>query len=159
MIDKKRKPNLFIVGAPKAGTTALHYFLKQHPDIFMSQMKELRFFSKDVQEHDEELYQKSTKRFPSLYTNRFFKLRSEQDYLRHFKGRTTEKIAGESSPGYFHSKVAAKEIHKFNPDAKIIMIIREPIDRVYSQHSQRLWLGSETIEDFEKALKANPGIY
>src|SRR3989304_3773838 len=98
MIDKKRKPNLFIVGAPKAGTTALHYFLKQHPDIFMSQMKELRFFSKDVQEHDEELYQKSTKRYPSLYSNLFFKLQLIPKCYRNVKLRSFQKIAGESSP-------------------------------------------------------------
>lgn len=144
-----KKPNLFIVGASKSGTTALYRFLNQHPDIFMSRLKEPRFFCKDLhQEFDN--FHKKNKRFFKKFD--FYPCRAEKEYLSFFKDWKDEKIAGEASPAYFYSKVAAREIHKFNPDAKIIILLRNPVDWLYSFHLQAIRSGSEPVKNFEKAL-------
>jgi hypothetical protein len=148
--DKIRKPNLFIVGAAKSGTTALHEFLKQHPDIFMSDRKELRFFDRDSIRRSDEYISKNW--WNPFKRRRLYRIRTEGDYLDNFTGWGNEKIAGESSPQYLISEVSAREIHKFNPDAKIIIMLREPIDWMHSYHAQSLFAGYETVSDFEKAL-------
>ena len=74
-------------------------------------------------------------------------------YLELFKDATDEKIVGESSTGYLYSKSAAREIAKFNPDAKILMVLREPVDFMHSFHSQLLRSANENEPDFRTALK------
>ncbi|OGC44895.1 hypothetical protein A2V54_00175 [candidate division WWE3 bacterium RBG_19FT_COMBO_53_11] len=144
-----RKPNLFIVGAAKSGTTALHIFLDQHPDVFMSKPKELRFFCKDIHQEFDDFY-RTNKRFFKKYN--FYPCRTEKEYLSFFKDWKNEKIAGESSPQYLYSKVAAQEIQKFNPDAKIIIMLRNPVNWIFSNYLQALRSGDETVRNFEKAL-------
>lgn len=139
---KMKKPNLFIVGEPKSGTTALHYFLSQHPDIFMSEPKEPHYFEKDFQEEGRHL----------KGNMRHFKYLDEKHYLSLFEEVKDEKIIGESSTDYLYSKVAAKEIFRFNPDAKIIIILREPVEFLYSLHSQYLYQSCENETDFQKAF-------
>jgi len=146
-----KKPNLFIVGASKSGTTALYHFLKQHPDIFMSDHKEPRFFCKDiVQETD--LFYKDNRGTFHRYGRYEFQIRTEKDYLNLFANWKTEKMSGEASTRYLDSKVAAREIHKFKPNAKIIIMLRNPVDRMYSRYSQRFWTGTETAKDFKTAI-------
>ncbi|NER78791.1 MAG: sulfotransferase [Leptolyngbya sp. SIO1D8] len=126
------QPSFFIVGAPKCGTTALCKYLNRHPEVYIPTIKELHFFDKDL---------KTKKKFKSL-----------SDYLEIFS-EGQGKICGEGSPTYLYSKVAAKEIYEFNPAAKIIIMLREPVEMMYSFHSQHLFNGSsETVKDFEKAL-------
>jgi len=139
------KPNLFIVGTPKTGTTSLHNYLNQHPDIFMSEEKEPWFFATDLYEESCSFHKKASKRF---------KFHREKDYLTLFCKAKKEKVIGESSVIYIYSKVAAKKIYEFNPHAKIIISIREPVDYLYSSHSQLLIMASEDIEDFKLALEA-----
>ena len=74
-------------------------------------------------------------------------------YLELFEGATDEKIVGESSTGYLYSKSAAREIAKFNPYAKILMVLREPVDFMHSFHSQLLRSANENEPDFRTALK------
>jgi hypothetical protein len=148
--NKMKKPNLFIVGAAKSGTTALHEFLKQHPDIFMSDRKELRFFDKDSIKRSYEYLYKN--RYNPLKRRKLYRIRTEEEYLNNFIGWGNEKIAGESSPQYLISKVSAREIHQFNPKAKIIIMLREPVDWMYSYHAQSLLSGYENVNDFGKAL-------
>jgi hypothetical protein len=74
-------------------------------------------------------------------------------YLELFRDATDEKIVGESSTGYLYSKSAAREIAKFNPDAKILMVLREPVDFMHSFHSQLLRSANENEPDFRTALK------
>jgi hypothetical protein len=74
-------------------------------------------------------------------------------YLELFKDATDEKIVGESSTGYLYSKSAAREIANFNPDAKILMVLREPVDFIHSFHSQLLRSANENEPDFHTALK------
>jgi hypothetical protein len=137
--SEQAKPNFFIVGAPKCGTTSLHEYLQRHPDVFMPFYKEPHFFGSD------------------LIGSRFRQFRGKpKKYLRLFKDATTESRIGESSPWYLVSKNAAQEIKSYNPDAKIIMILRNPVDMMYSMWSQFRYSGNEQIEDFITAVNAEP---
>ncbi len=144
-----RKPNLFIVGEPKCGTTSLYEYLKQHPDIFMSKIKEPKFWSKNFHKEIEE----HNKKRGTIFNKNHFIFFTLEDYENLFKD-CSKKIAGEASMTYLYSTVAAKEIHSYNPEAKIIATFRNPVDFLHSLHSQWLFTRNETIEDFEEALKA-----
>ena len=136
------KPNLFIVGQPKSGTTALHQFLGQHPEIYMSSIKEPHFFCSDFHLESDRAYGKQ----------RFFDYRSESAYLQLFAKAGKAKIVGESSTNYLYSQVAAEKIHNFNPQAKIIIILREPAKYLYSLHSHYVKFTEENEPDFLTAL-------
>ena len=136
------KPNLFIVGQPKSGTTALHQFLGQHPEIYMSSIKEPHFFCADFHLESDRAYGKQ----------RFFDFRSESAYLELFNRAKDVKVAGESSTNYLYSQVAAEKIYNFNPDAKIIIILREPAKFLYSLHSHYVKFTEENEPDFLTAL-------
>jgi len=129
-----RKPDFFIVGAPKCGTTALYRCLEEHPDVFVPPTKEIHYFGTD------------------LYSPTY--LRSTEKYLNLFAAAQSEKRLGEASVWYLYSKRSAQEIKAFCPDARIIIMLRNPVDMIYSLHSQRLFIGSEDIADFEAALDA-----
>ncbi|MGP1375745.1 MAG: sulfotransferase family protein [Almyronema sp.] len=130
------KPSFFIVGAPKCGTTALCKYLNRHPDIFIPQLKELHYFDTDLKTKS--------------------KAHSRSEYLALFADGAG-KICGEGTPTYLYSKTAAEEIYRFEPKAKIIIMLREPISMMYALHSQHLFNGSsETVPDFEKALMLEP---
>ncbi|MGC9332455.1 MAG: sulfotransferase domain-containing protein [Bacteroidales bacterium] len=131
-----RKPNLFLVGAPKCGTTAMYTYLSQHPEIYMCPVKEPNFFSEDV----------------FCFNSR--EQRSEADYLSLFQGVKDEKYIGEASSWYLYSQKAALKIKAFSPDGKIIIMLRNPVDMIYSLHSQLVYGGLEHITNFEKALEA-----
>ena len=127
-----RKPNLFIVGAPRCGTTSLWSYLKGHPEIFMSSEKELYFFDAD------------------LRTNPATTISLEK-YLRHFSTAGDEKKIGEATPSYLRSPGAPRAIKEFSPTAQIIIMLRNPVDVMHSLHSGALY-GLEPITDFEAAL-------
>ena len=155
---KMKKANLFIVGMPKSGTTALYYFLKEHPDIFMSDWKEPHFFCKDIQESSDKYHKKK----------KYFNFRTLNEYNQLFEKAKGEKYIGESSTHYIFSKDAAKEIYKYNKDAKIIVFFREPVDFLHSWHGQMVQEMEERELDFgnalgletkrRKSMKYNPNI-
>ena len=124
------KPNFFIVGAPKCGTTAMNDYLAQHPDIFMAK-KEIHYFGSDLKTR--------------------LKI-SESEYLQYFQQAGNKKIIGEASVWYLYSKKASIEIKKFSPEAKILIMLRNPVEVLYSLHSQHLFDGNENVTDFEEAL-------
>lgn len=131
------KPNFFIVGAPKCGTTALHEYLQYHPDAFLPFYKEPHFFGAD------------------LLGSRFLQFRDKPGkYLKLFRDVRGEARIGESSPWYLASGTAAAEINRYDPGAKIIIMLRNPIDMMYSMWSQFRYSGNEQIETFEEALAA-----
>ena len=132
-----------MVGQSKSGTTALHDFLEQHPDIYMSNPKEARFFCKDLHQESYAFHGKKIS---------YFSFWEEQEYLRLFSNSKKAKVVGESSPHYLYSRVAAEEIYKFNPNAKIIMILRNPVDFIYSLHSHYVWIDYENAKDIKSAL-------
>ncbi len=129
-----RKPNFFIVGAPKCGTTALSYYLKQHPEVFIPEVKEPHFFGTD------------------LVSPKY--IRDERRYLSLFSAAQDEKRVGEASVWYLYSELAAAEIKEFEPSVRIIIMLRDPVEMLHSLHSQFLFVGNEDIVDFETALDA-----
>ncbi|MFC3098020.1 sulfotransferase family protein [Alteraurantiacibacter palmitatis] len=131
-------PNLFIVGAPKCATTALTTYLVAHPDI-RSMPKELHFFGSDLDY-----------RLPG---GRWDKARYEGWAANLAK---THRIVLDASVFYLSSEKAAAEIHAYNPDAKIIIMLRKPADMIRSLHQQMLKSRDEDIADFEQALAAEP---
>jgi len=150
-----RKPNLFIIGNPKSGTTAMYNFLESHPDIYMSPVKEPYYFAKDFISEGDSYRQKVHKSWIGQKINEWsvtWGYRNESDYLNLFKDAQNEQIIGEATPAYLYSKVAAKEIQKFNPNAKIIAILREPVSFLYSLHAQTYVAGVEDQPNFKKAL-------
>ena len=128
------KPNFFIVGAPKCGTTALYEYLRPHPNIFMPKIKEPHFFAKDL--------------------GTYPRIKTPQEYAEIFADSTEQHLRiGEASVYYLRSSVAIPNIREFNPDAKIIAMFRNPVDMVYSFHSQLLHVAEETETDFETAWR------
>lgn len=142
-----KKPNLFIVGHPRSGTTSLYNYLKEHPEIYMSPVKEPHYFCKDFHSECDNFFNDK-----SIFVK--FPYRTEKEYLSLFKKAKNELVIGEASATYLYSKVAAKEIYEFNPDAKIMMIFREPIDFLRSLHALFCRNLSENICDFKEALEA-----
>ncbi len=136
------KPNLFIVGQPKSGTTALHQFLGQHPEIYMSTIKEPHYFCSDLHTESDRYYGKQ----------RFFDFRTEAEYLQLFAKAKSVRVLGESSTNYLYSQVAAANISQFNPQAKIIIVLREPASFLYSLHSHYVKFTEENEADFQRAL-------
>ncbi|HUP83882.1 MAG TPA: sulfotransferase [Candidatus Limnocylindria bacterium] len=138
----ERKPNFFQVGAMKAGTTSMHTYLAQHPDIYMSPRKEPRWssFVPDLDSGNEA-------------DGRYF-TRDRDEYLDHFRGAASEKVVGESSHVYLPSTEAARLIHEFAPDARILIMLRDPVTSIHSRHQQNVWMGREDILDFASALAA-----
>ncbi len=141
-MKNEKKPNLFIVGNPKSGTTALYHFLKQHPDIYMSPIKESGYFCKDFHRESDKFHGKK----------KFYNYRTEKKYLELFDSKK-EKIIGEATPSYLYSEVAAGEIYKFNKHAKIIILLRNPIDYIYSLYNHNRRNFAEDARDLETALK------
>ena len=134
-MNQYRKPDFFIVGAPKCGTTSIYHYLRQHPQIFMPDYKEPHFFGKDLKK----------------LSNEF--IDNEDEYLKLFKDAKSDHKLGEASTFYLYSKSASKEIKEYNPEAKIIIMLRNPIDFLHSLHSQLLFSGNEDEPDFEIAME------
>jgi Sulfotransferase domain len=128
------RPNFFIVGAPKCGTTALYEYLRPHPNIFMPEIKEPHFFGTDL--------------------GTYPRIKTPEEYADLFAPSTPEHLrVGEASVYYLRSAVAIANIHRFNPDALIIAMFRNPVDMVYSLHSQLLYWSEETEPNFETAWR------
>jgi len=124
-----RKPNLFLVGAPKAGSSLLWTMLKEHKDIFFSTNpeKEINHFSYD------ELAQNS------YYKD--YKIKSEDDYLKVFQKGQSVKYLVDGSVSYFAYPSIPKKLYKFNSEAKIIVIVRDPILRAFSHYNMDKRMG------------------
>jgi hypothetical protein len=125
-------PNLFIVGAHKAGTTSLYEYLKQHPQIFMSPMKEPCFFSQDRVRLDRDLV-----------------VAKERDYHRLFRGSEGYGVVGEASPSYLWHPDVPRRIAERVPDAKIVILLRDPIERAYSHYLMDLRDGGPTAPFYD----------
>jgi len=114
-----RWPNFFIAGAPRCGTSSLHSYLQRVPGIFMSRIKEPNFFSGSVigDEH------------PMVKP-----IRDEKQYLQLFSLAGDAQIVGEATPFYLEDPDAPRRIHEAVPDARIIVSLRDPVERLYSHY-------------------------
>jgi hypothetical protein len=128
-------PNFFIIGAPKSGTTALSEYLRQHPNVFFSNPKEPEFHASD-------------------FDGRVFE--HESDYLRLFDAADPSRhlAIGEGSVVYIFSRVAVPNILRVQPEARFIVMLRNPADLVLSLHAQLLIQGNENIPVFLDAWHA-----
>ncbi len=142
-------PNFIILGAAKAGTTALYHYLKQHPEIGMSRIKETNYLALKGDPLDF--------RGPgdADYIKRFT-ITTEAGYLDQFADCSGKKAIGEASPLYLYSPKAPLEIKSLLPDAKLIAILRNPVDRAYSAFLHLTRDNRETTRDFAEALRLEP---
>lgn len=130
-----KKVDIFIVGAQKAGTTALHNFLIQHPQIISSYFKEVHYFDYE----------------------RYFNSMKDRNNFSHYRAMYPTNINDnhlmiDSTPSYIFKDYIINRVHKYNPNAKIIAILRNPIKRAHSQYNhQRSLFG--VVESFEECLR------
>jgi hypothetical protein len=138
-------PNFLVIGAGKSGTTALHRYLKQHPEIYMSSLKELRFFPFEDRPPDF--------RGPGDKEDMEAAVKTIDNYRAHFTGGAHCSARGESSPLYLYYPRSAERIRHYIPDAKLIAILRHPAERAYSQYLMKRRDGREHL-NFGDALAA-----
>jgi hypothetical protein len=138
-----RVPDFFIVGHPKSGTTALYEMLRSHPQIFMPDLKEPRYFASDL---------------PSRYNPRRPGVEAEtyEDYLALFDPAAPDQLAGEASPVYIWSQTAAANIAQAQPEARIVAILREPASYLRSLHYELMQARIEKEPDLRRAIELEP---
>lgn len=141
-------PNLLILGAAKSGTSSLYTYLGQHPQVFMSPFKEPTFFVWEGREYDI--------RGPGVEQIGKDMVKDIDSYLRLFSGGRHQRIRGEASTGYLHTPGVAERIRHHVPEAKLMAILRNPIDRAYSAFLHARRSGMEPISNFEQALDDEP---
>ena len=140
MVEKK--PNFIIIGAMKSATTSLYTYIKQHPHIFMTKVKEPMFFNNFQQENNYNILGSKSKKSTTL-----------EEYLAMFKDAKNEKAIGEASPAYIYNENAPYLIKEHLPDVKIIAILRQPTDRAYSNFLHTKRADRENVNSFEQAIK------
>lgn len=139
-------PEFFVAGAPKAGTTALHAALAQHPQLYLSAVKEPKFFLTDgppsaqggpgdVKTYREHVWRRS-------------------DYEALFEPAPPGTLRGESTPFYLYSQEAQRRIRSLVPDARLILILRDPVERAHSNWTHLWSAGLDPIDDFVAACAA-----
>ena len=136
-------PNFLILGAPKAGTTALYRYLKEHPQVYMSPIKEPKFFALEGEKID----------FRGPYDWKKDYITDIETYRALFKEVSDEVAIGEASPWYLHISKAPERIQHHIPDARLIAILRDPVERAYSQFLSLVRQGLEPLTDFAQAME------
>lgn len=139
------RPDFLIIGAPKAGTTALHAGLSRHPDVFTTTPKEPKYFLCDEAPPP-------AWRGPGDAHSQQEWIWRRKDYERLFEDAGPTTMRGESTPFYLWSRGAHRRIAGALPDVKLIAVVRDPIDRAYSNW-MHLWSdGLEPVSDFEETF-------
>ena len=133
-------PTFFVVGAVKAGTTSLHAYLNRHPDVFMSSFKEPHYFASFVLRPE--------------FNNFYPIVRDRREYQQLFHGSDGCRIVGEASPSYLYDEAAPARIKAAVPAAKILISLRNPVERAFSHYLHELREGRET-RPFQDALDAD----
>lgn len=134
----ERLPDFFIVGQLKSGTTALYEMLGQHPQIFMPDRKEPRFFA-------EEMYHRDPPRPGGTP-------QTLEEYLQWFAAARSDQLIADASPSYLWSRTAAERIAELKPSARIVAVVREPASMVRSLHLELVQLYVETETDLGRAI-------
>lgn len=131
-----KPPNFFVVGMPRAGTTTLWRLLRAHPDIFMPAIKEPRHFDVDLPSDPYAKFRLSPLPHASVTAHR-----DHSQYLALFADADAYSAVGEASL-YIRSRIAVRLIHKFNPTAKFVLVLRNPVDALYSLYHLHVRNGS-----------------
>jgi hypothetical protein len=134
-------PNFFVIGVNRAGTTSLHRYLGQHPDIFMSAVKEPSYFAPEVAAGD------------PLWPNQLKPVATLEEYLALFAGVTHERVIGESSAAYLTSRSAPRHLRAAVPHAKLVAVLRNPAERAFSDYCLHRSFGAESLS-FAEAVSA-----
>lgn len=142
----EKKVGLFIVGQPKSGTTALAHHLSLHPQICMSIIKEPNYFASDFLAESAEFHG----------GRGAFPVHTLDEYHALFSHATKGQVLAEASTAYLYSKTAAANIKQYNPDAKIVIFLREPVALMHSLHMQYVNEANEDEGSFEQALAKEP---
>lgn len=127
-------PDFFLVGAPKCGTTALHTFLAEHPEIFMPERKEIHYYGSDLSGLASQL--------------------TPAEHATLFAGADGHARVGETCIWALYSDLAAQEIRCAVPQAQIVIMLRDPVDMVHALHSEFVYWRTEDIGDFARAMRA-----
>ncbi|MEJ3744425.1 sulfotransferase [Actinomycetes bacterium KLBMP 9797] len=136
-------PDFLVAGVPKAGTTALHSALTRHPQLFLPRVKEPKFFLSDGRPPrgggpgDAQTYQKHVWR--------------RTDYEALFADAPAGALRGEATPFYLYDRAAHRRIHRLLPEAKLILLLRDPVDRAHSNWTHLWNAGLEPEADFRTA--------
>jgi len=138
-------PNFLIIGAPKSGTTSIYQYLAEHPEVFMSPVKEPHFFA----------FEGQTLSFRGPGDDREFGryVTTIEEYQNLFQNVSDEKAIGEATPSYLSIQSAPGCIQKYVPGVKMIAILRNPVDRAFSNFVFMVQLGYEPLTEFQSALE------
>ncbi len=142
-------PNFLVIGAPRSGTTSLYQYLSQHPDVFMCDRKEPRFFAFEGRKvaykgpADEQTINKDP-------------VTDRDTYVSLYEDREDETAIGETSPLYLFDEQAPSRIHRYVPDAQFFAVLRNPVERAYSDFLNMVRLGREPLRDFQEAIGQEP---
>ncbi|HTR34550.1 MAG TPA: sulfotransferase [Bryobacteraceae bacterium] len=146
-------PSFFIAGAPKSGTTSLYHYLDQHPEIYMSRVKEPHYFASEIRRErfSKRLQPQAEQQARALreylegpmHESRFSGPVTEwSDYLKLFQHAKGQKAIGEASVCYLWAESAPGNIRASIPDARIILVLRNPVEMIFSMFLQTLRSGS-----------------
>ena len=138
----KNKPNFIVIGAMKSATTSLYTYLKQHPEIFMTKIKEPMFFNNYKQNLDYKVLGSKSKKLTTL-----------EDYWLMFEDVSSEKAIGAASPAYIYNKKAPQLIKENLQNVRIIAILRQPVDRAYSNYLHVVRADKENSNSFEESIE------
>jgi hypothetical protein len=127
-------PNFVVIGAPRSGTTSLWHYLRDHPEVFMAPSKELRFFNSDAGIGDVD------------------------EYRANFRGWRGERAIGEASPQYMYSADAMRRMAQVLPQSRLVVVLRNPVDRAYSDYWLRAATGQE-LRSFAEVVAAGGTVY
>jgi hypothetical protein len=129
--SKRRKIerlDFILAGAQKSGTTALHYFLSRHPDIAMGDQQEIHFFDDDAL---------------------FVSAVDYEDLHKHYPPLAPSSIAGDCTPSYLYHDSAAERIWNYNPKIKLLVLLRNPVDRAFAHWNMQRYRGREPLDFFD----------
>lgn len=145
-------PTFLVIGAMKSGTTALYTLLDRHPEIYVSPVKEPNFFAFAGRDLD---FAAPIDRSPAGINHTSITDRAE--YERLYREADPDQPRGEASHTSLYWPEAAENARRLVPDARLIAILRNPVERAYSEYMHFVRDGVEEIEEFERALDAEPG--
>jgi hypothetical protein len=134
MLCEEKKVDFLLVGAQKSGTTSLHAYLSEHPDISMAKKKEVHFFDTD---------------------ENFFEKKPDYNHYHSFfdLDQQAGKIYGEATPSYMYCRNAPARIWQYNKNMKIIVILRNPVERAFSHWNMEVSRGAESLNFYDAITK------
>lgn len=136
-------PNFIVIGAPRAGTTSLYHYLLQHPQVAMSRTKETNYFAYLASRSEPGYRTGLSIQWP---------VKSPEEYKALFRGGEC-KAVGEASPLYFFAPGVARQIKTHLPDTRLVMILRNPVERAYSAYMKNCREGTETRSFEDRILR------